>query len=84
MSKLLNPQFFFLHVKKYDKKGKVKYSIRTRFRTDKGIFISKSYAWDLRDSVNDALDKLEKIIMKEISTKRDRIQERNRFKKMNM
>lgn len=84
MSKLLNPQFFFLHVKKYDKKGKVKYSIRTRFRTDKGIFISKSYAWDLRDSVNDALDKLEKIIMKEISVKRDRIQERNRFKKMNM
>ena len=84
ISKLLNPQFFFLHVKRYDKSGKVKYSIRTRFRTDKGIFISKSYAWDLRDAVNEALDKLERIIMKDIDVKRDRILERSRFKKMNM
>jgi len=84
MSKLLNPQFFFLHVKRYDKNGKVKYSIRTRFRTDKGIFISKSYAWDLRDAVNEALGKLERIIMKDIDVKRDRILERLRFKKMNM
>jgi len=84
MSKLLNPQFFFLHVKRYDKNGKVKYSIRTRFRTDKGIFISKSYAWDLRDAVNEALDKLERIIMKDIDVKRDRILDRLRFKKMNM
>jgi len=84
MSKLLNPQFFFLHVKRYDKSGKVKYSIRTRFRTDKGIFISKSYAWDLRDAVNEALDKLERIIMKYIDVKRDRILGKSRFKKMNM
>jgi CBS domain-containing protein len=84
MSRLLNPQFFFLHVKRYEKSGKVKYSIRTRFRTDKGIFISKSYAWDLRDAVNEALDKLERIIMKDIDVKRDRILDRLRFKKMNM
>lgn len=83
ISKILNPQFFFLHVKRYDKKGKVKYSIRTRFRTDRGIFVSKSYAWDLRDAVNDALDNLERIITKEINYKRDKMQERSRFKKMN-
>jgi len=84
LSKIFNPQFFFLHVKKYDKKGKVKYSIRTRFKTDKGVFVSKSYAWDLRDAVNDALDKLEKIMIKNVESKRDKNKEMSRFKKMNM
>ena len=84
LSKIYNSQFFFLHVKKYGKKGKVKYSIRTRFRTDKGIFVSRSYAWDLRDAVNEALDNLEKIMIKEINTKRDKTQDMLRFKKMNM
>jgi CBS domain-containing protein/ribosome-associated translation inhibitor RaiA len=84
LSKIFSPQSFFLHVKKYDKKGKIKYSIRTRFRTDKGIYVSKSYAWDLRDAVNDALDKLERIIKKENESKRDKNQEMLRFKKLNM
>jgi hypothetical protein len=84
LSKIFNPQFFFLHVKKYDKKGRVKYSIRTRFKTDKGIFVSKSYAWDLRDAVNDALDKLEKIMIKDVEIKRDKSKEMSRFKKLNM
>ena len=84
LSKIFNPQFFFLHVKKYDKKGKIKYSIRTRFRTDKGIFVSKSYAWDLRDAVDDALDKLERIMKKDVETKRDRMQDRLRFKKLSV
>ena len=83
LSKIYNPQFFFLHVKKYGKSGKIKYSIRTRFKTDKGIFVSKSYAWDLRDAVNSALDNLEKIMIKKIETKRDKTQDRLRFKKMN-
>ena len=42
MSKIFKPQFFFLHIKRYDKKGKIKYSIRTRFLTDKGTFVNKS------------------------------------------
>jgi CBS domain-containing protein/ribosome-associated translation inhibitor RaiA len=84
LSKIFAPQFFFLHVKKYDKKGKIKYSIRTRFRTNKGIYVSKSYAWDLRDAVNEALDKLERIVIKEKETKRDKNQEMLRFKKLNM
>ena len=83
LSKIYNPQFFFLHVKKYDKKGKGKYSIRTRFKTDKGIFVSRSYAWDLRDAVNEALDNLKKIMIKESEGKRDKTREMLRFKKMN-
>lgn len=84
MSKMFNPLFFFLHVKKYDKKGKAKYSIRTRFRTDKGVFVSKSYAWDIRDAVNDALAKLERIMIKEAETKRGHPHQILRFKKTNM
>jgi CBS domain-containing protein len=84
LSKIFNPQSFFLHVKRYDKKGKVKYSIRTRFRTDKGIYVSKSYAWDLRDAVNEALNNLERIIKKENESKRDKNQEMLRFKKLNI
>jgi CBS domain-containing protein len=84
MSKIFNPQFFFLHIKRYDKKGKIKYSIRTRFRTGKGTFVSKAFAWDLRDAVNEALDKLERIMLKEVESKRDKAKEMLRFKKMSM
>ena len=65
----------------YDKKGKIKYSIRTRFRTGKGTFISKSHAWDLRDAVDNALTKLEKIMFKRKDV-RDKIRDTLRFKKM--
>ncbi len=81
VSKVFNPQFFFLHIKKYDKAGRVKYSIRTRFRTDKGTFVSKSHAWDLRDAVDESLDKLERIIIKDRDRGRDRAKQNIRFNK---
>jgi CBS domain-containing protein len=81
VSKIFNPQFFFLHIKRYDKTGRVKYSIRTRFRTDKGTFVSKSYAWDLRDAVNEALNKLERLMIRDRDWGRDRIKRSIRFNK---
>jgi len=82
LSKMYDIQFFFLHVKRYDKKGKVKYSIRTRLLTNKGTFVSKSYAWDLRTAVDEALDRLEKIVIKERDYKKDRVREMSKFKKL--
>lgn len=82
MSRIFKPQFFFLHLKRYDKNGKIKYSIRTRFNTNKGIFISKAYAWDLRDAVDEALTKLERIMKKEKITIRDKLREKLRLKKL--
>jgi len=82
ISKIYKPQHFFLHIKRYEEQGKVKYSIRTRLLTDKGTFISKSYAWDLRTAVDEALEKLERIIIKEKQWKKSRIRERLRFKKL--
>lgn len=82
MSRIFKPQFFFLHLKRYDKNGKIKYSIRTRFSTNKGIFISKAYAWDLRDAVDEALTKLERIMKKEKITVRDKLREKLRLRKL--
>ena len=82
LSKIYKTQFFFLHVKRYEKQGKIKYSIRTRILTDKGTFISKSYAWDLRTAVDDALEKLERIMIKEKQWKKSKLKERLRFKKL--
>ena len=82
LSKIYDVQSFFIHVKRYEKKGKVKYSIRTRLLTNKGTFISKAYAWDLRSAVDEALDRLERVVIKEKKTKRDRLKEMLKFKKL--
>jgi CBS domain-containing protein/ribosome-associated translation inhibitor RaiA len=77
-------QYFVLHVKRYDKTGKIKYSIRTRLLTDKGTFVSKSYAWDLRTAVDEALDNLERITIKEKQRTKDKTQGMLRLKKLGM
>ena len=82
LDKIHKIQYFVLHVKRYDKTGKIKYSIRTRLLTDKGTFVSKSYAWDLRTAVDEALVNLERITIKEKQRGKDRIKEILRFKKM--
>lgn len=65
----------FIHVKKYsvDPKGKTKYSIRARIRTDKKIFIAQAWEWDLRMAVNLALDQIERSVFKDKKIIKDRI-----------
>lgn len=73
ISSFLSVQFLFMHTKKYDKGGKIKYSVRCRLMTGKGIFISRSMGWDLRDAAGQALDELEKIVIKDKERKRDKV-----------
>ncbi|MFQ6020722.1 MAG: CBS domain-containing protein [Candidatus Aenigmatarchaeota archaeon] len=73
LSYVYKPKFFFLHLKKHDKGGRIKYSVRVRFNTSKGTFISKAYAWDLRDAVDEALERLERMILKEKRTIKDKL-----------
>jgi len=84
LSKMYDIYSFFVHVKKYKEHGEnAKYSIRTRLRTAKGTFISKSYDWDLRDAVKSALTKVEKIVIKERTETRDIIKRaRVKFKRL--
>ncbi len=78
ISSFLPVQFLFMHIKRYDKGGKTKYSIRCRLMTDKGIFISRAIGWDLRDAAGQALDEIEKIIIRNKERKRDKVMHRIR------
>lgn len=73
IASIYNVQFMFAHFKKYKVKGlRAKWSVRIRIMTDKGLFLSKSSAWDSRDAIGDALDRLERVLIKqkkEIKTK---------------
>jgi len=82
ISSFLPVQFLFLHVKRYEKGGKTKYSVRVRLMTDKGIFISRAMGWDLRDAAGQALDEIEKIIIRDKERKRDKNIHRNRATKI--
>lgn len=82
ISSVYKVHFLFMHVKKYKKAGskKIKYSVRCRLMTDAGIFISRSFAWDLRDAAGEALDSLERIVMNKKERVRDGI--KKRFRKL--
>ncbi len=82
LSEVYKPISFFVHVKKYERGGsRRKYSVRVRLRTNKGMFISKSSKWDIRDAVGEALDRLELILFKKKSTIKDRIRRSLRIRK---
>ena len=67
LSKFLELQYFIVHVKRRETgiNTRIKYSIRMRLSTNKGLYISKGYAWDLRDAINQTLKILEKTCKKE-------------------
>lgn len=83
VSNIYKPEFFFVHVKKHytGDKERMRYYVRTRFRTNKGIFISKASEWDLRDAVNQALGHLERIMIRQKDFAKDKIKKNiSRFK----
>ena len=72
LSKIHKINFFYMHVTRHEKGGKAKYSKRNRLLTDTGTFISKSYDWDLRQAVNESLDNLERLTIKDRDWKVDK------------
>lgn len=79
MGKMINNmQSFVIHVERHEKQGKqIKYSIRARFLTPFGLFVSKSWGWSLATAFQDAIDNLEREILK----KHGRIAKHERAKK---
>ncbi len=58
-------QSFVIHVDRHDKGGKPRYDVRTRlFISSSGLFVSKASGWDLVTLVQEAVDKLEREILK--------------------
>ena len=75
LTMVYDPQFLIIHVKKHETglRSRVKYSVRIRFGTNKGVYISRAWAWDLRTAVNESLYKLERIMFKDREIIRDKI-----------
>ncbi|MEM7826655.1 MAG: CBS domain-containing protein [Candidatus Aenigmatarchaeota archaeon] len=56
--------FVFLYVDTYKKRGRVKYSLRARVRTNYGLLIAKTSGWDVLTCIYDIVKKLEREIRK--------------------
>jgi len=64
--KEFKPQLLVFHVDEHHVSGnEVKYSVRARFTTDKKVFFSKSYDWNLYRAFRDVLDVLDRNVRKE-------------------
>lgn len=72
--KLMNDSMsLMIHIDRQSPGGRIKYSVRTRFSTPMGLFVSHTHEWKLVSAIQDALTKLEKIIKKEHDIRADRI-----------
>lgn len=75
-------QGLFVHVEMHHKQGnKSKYSIRTRFITEDGIFVSHSSGWNPVDVVQDAFKNLEKETRSHLGRKHESNMKMKRRKK---
>ena len=80
---VFNVQFMAVHIKRHGMiqhiPKRIKYSVRIRLMTDKGMFSVSSVRWDIRDAIREALSQLERKILsfKETIVKR---QKKNRLK----
>jgi len=64
------------HVKDHNKGGKIKWSIRAKLKTDKGLFYVKTHSWDLLKCVDEIVMELNKRISHLKFRRADRILER--------
>lgn len=68
LGKILKIEELILHIHKHHETGhRVKYSVKSRMMTEKGMFFSHDHAWDITKAVRGVLNKLERevIIKKE-------------------
>jgi len=66
LSNMFEPEFLFVHIKRYDSEGfRFRYTIKTRFKVKNRLFFTQASAWDLREAIGDALSKLEKVAIKD-------------------
>lgn len=66
-------EYLVVHIKEHNKGGKqTKYTIRTRFKTPVGMFVSKDWDWDLLTALDKSLDNLERQVIEDHEKKKDR------------
>jgi CBS domain-containing protein len=65
LGKLLPIEGMLLHIDRYRERGKrVKYSVKGKLVTEKGLFFARDHSWDLTRAVRGVLAKTEKEILK--------------------
>lgn len=65
LSKFIPVESLILHVDRYHETGKrVKYSVKARLITRKGVFFAGDHAWDVTKAVRGVLQKLEREVIK--------------------
>lgn len=66
-------EYLFIHVERHKKSGsRMKYSVRARLHTPLGLFVSHTWGWDLASVTQNAMDRLEKVIIKKYERSKDR------------
>ncbi len=67
-----NIQALYLYIERHEKLGKTKYSVRTRFLTPIGMFVSKAWGWELETVTQDAMNKLEREVLKKYGKRKQK------------
>jgi len=82
MGKFMNNiEYLFIHVERMHKAGKnIKYSVRTRFSTPIGLFVSHAWGWNALNIAQEAINKLED----EVTKKHEKLQDHYRARKTKM
>jgi predicted transcriptional regulator/ribosome-associated translation inhibitor RaiA len=64
LSKMSDIDNFTLHVDRYRQEGRVKYSLKAKLVTRKGVFFSADHEWDITKALKGVLSKMEREFMK--------------------
>jgi CBS domain-containing protein len=67
-----NIQALYLYIERHEKLGKIKYSVRTRFLTPIGMFVSKAWGWELVTVTQEAMNKLEREVLKKYGKRKQK------------
>lgn len=63
LSRMAEIESFNLHVDRYRQAGRVKYSLKAKLVTGKGIFFSSHHEWDITKALKGVLSKMEREFM---------------------
>ncbi|MBU0898585.1 MAG: CBS domain-containing protein [Nanoarchaeota archaeon] len=68
LNKIIRIEHLIVHIDKHHKTGdRVKYSVKARLMTEKGMFFANDFAWDLTKAIGGMIHKVEKEMIKKKS-----------------
>lgn len=72
LAKTLPIEYMTLHIDRHNPEGKrVKYTVKAKIVTEKGVFYAHAHAWDLTKAIHELLDRFERDIYRKKEKSRD-------------